>query len=551
MRTRSATLSLVVARVLFLASAAFVLWRNTQVGVLVDISWIVNNASRIALGDVPYRDFPLAQAPGEFLIQALLIKVFGPHYGIEIVYASLVGGAATALAYFIVRRLLAGAAPSSEFLATILTLPLIPLGVYAILPNPFYDPDACLAVLGAVALLLAARDRPTTARFVAAGVAATAPLFLKQNIGGAFLASLVAVLVLEAWAHPLRRHELRSIGLGITSALAAAVVMLQAFVGIDAYLRGTVTFALSGRGVALDRLHDFAEPAVLWTTVLVAGLASGAPRISQRTRVALAASAAGVFVVSLLPAVVVGPPILFPPVLMAAVALSVVRATREGPQLELLLPLVLIATTLGTVESQGLTASTYGIFPLLSLALACVIRDLTAVVPRPMWLAPYTGAIIALVLAGFGAVYTLENVRLTFIDVNAAGPVATSAFPSLAGLSARGTYLGDLDAALFWVRDNVPPEDGFVFLPGEDPAYYALGRKPALPSVFFYFGDVATPYTPAELARIADQVGLRWVIVKDRLQGTEVPPLEPDLVSRLTARATLVTTVGPYRVYRR
>ena len=79
--------------------------------------------------------------------------------------------------------------------------------------------------------------------------------------------------------------------------------------------------------------------------------------------------------------------------------------------------------------------------------------------------------------------------------------------------------------------------------------FFALQRRPLLPSVYFY--DVATPYTPAETARIADERGLRWVIVKDRLQLAEVPPLQQQLVDVLTAHATLVTSVGPYRVYRR
>lgn len=34
---------------------------------------------RIAAGDVPYRDFPLIQPPLVFVIQALLIKLLGPH----------------------------------------------------------------------------------------------------------------------------------------------------------------------------------------------------------------------------------------------------------------------------------------------------------------------------------------------------------------------------------------------------------------------------------------------------------------------------------------
>ncbi|MDP9246351.1 MAG: hypothetical protein M3O64_06820, partial [Chloroflexota bacterium] len=178
-RLRGLSPAVLMAGFLFAASAGFVWWRNTQVGVLVDLGYVVNIATRIALGDVPYRDFPLAQAPGSFLTQALLIKIFGPHYFVQIVYASILGGAATVLSYLIARRLLAGAVREPDGLALVVTLPLIPLGIYAVVPNPFYDPDSCLAVLGTLALLLAARDRPTLARFLATGALATVPLFFK------------------------------------------------------------------------------------------------------------------------------------------------------------------------------------------------------------------------------------------------------------------------------------------------------------------------------------------------------------------------------------
>jgi hypothetical protein len=545
------TPSLLIAGLLFGASAGFVWWRNAQVGVLVDLAYVVNIATRIALGDVPYRDFPLAQAPGSFLSQALLIKLFGPHYVVQIAYAAVLGGTATALAYVIARRLLAGAVPSPDGLAAVLALPLIPLGIYAIAPNPFYDPDACLVVLGTIALLLVARDRPSVARFAAAGALATVPLFIKQNIGGAFLVSLLGALLVEAWAWRARRPELSWFGLGLSGALVAELVALQLVVGIGAYVQWTWTYALAGRGVALLRISEFADPIVLWPAGLIVALVFAASRVSERVRGPLFAGGLAVAVAAtpIGPAIVFSVPLLVPPIVVAASVLGLARTARDGPRLELLLPLVLLATTLGTLQSQGLVNSTFGIFPLLTVAIACLARDLARSVPRPGRLAPLAGAVLALILTALGTVSTIENVRLKFIDANAPGPVAMSAYPSLAGLSARGPYLGELDAILFWVRDHVPPEDGFVFLPGEDPAFFALGRKPALPSVYFY--DVATPYPPSELARIADEVGLRWVIVKDRLQLTVAPPLEPELVARLTARATLVATVGPYRVFRR
>jgi hypothetical protein len=240
---------------------------------------------------------------------------------------------------------------------------------------------------------------------------------------------------------------------------------------------------------------------------------------------------------------------LFPPLLVAASMFALVRAARDGAHIETTLPLVLTGTAAGTLMSLGLNGSTFGIFPLLVLAIAAVVRDLRRFVPETTRLAPLTGAVLALFLAVSGGAYTLTNARLLFVDANAPGPVVRSAFPSLAGLSAPGPYIGDLDAILAWTRDNVPADDAMVFLPGEDPAFFALGRRPRMPSVYYY--DVANPYSPAEVARFADVVGLRWVFVKDRLQLVEEPALEQGLIAALTERASLVAQVGPYRVYRR
>ena len=47
------------ALALFVATAAVVLWQNSRLAVLWDLSYILENAFRISLGGVPYRDFPL------------------------------------------------------------------------------------------------------------------------------------------------------------------------------------------------------------------------------------------------------------------------------------------------------------------------------------------------------------------------------------------------------------------------------------------------------------------------------------------------------------
>ena len=540
-----------VPSLLFAASAAFVFWRNSQVAVLVDISYIVNIATRIANGDVPYAQFPLAQAPLAFLTQAVLIKAFGPHFLAQIVYAAVVGGLATVLTYRIVRRLIEGVVPDSTVLAATLTIPLVPLGIYAIIPNPFYDPDTCFVVLAAIAAILAAIDRPTRTRWLLAGALIAVPVFVKQNFGGAFLVVALGALVVEAVARPSARVGLRWCLVGLGVGLGAELLALQLVVGIDHYLAWAWTFAMSGRGVALERISAFWDPSLIWPGVLILVLAVATRAVPLRLR-------APVFVAVLLVALLArasGPSsflnvnTLITPMLVAASVLAIVAAARDGARFDTLLPLVLAGTAAGALMSLGLNGSSFAIFPLLVLAIATVVRDLHHLAPRPTQIASMTGVVLASLLTLSGTAYTLTNARLLFADVNAPGPVVRSAFPSLAGLSARGPYVGDLDAILFWMQDNVPPDDAFVFLPGEDPAFFALNRRPRLPSVYFF--DVANPYSPAEIARFADEVGLRWVFVKDPLQLVEEPPLEQRMIAALTEGATLVTRVGPYRVYRR
>ena len=43
---------------LFIATALLVVWQNSRLTVLSDLAYVLENAYRISLGQVPYRDFP-------------------------------------------------------------------------------------------------------------------------------------------------------------------------------------------------------------------------------------------------------------------------------------------------------------------------------------------------------------------------------------------------------------------------------------------------------------------------------------------------------------
>src|SRR5258708_25563892 len=92
--------------------------------------------------------------PLTFLVQALLIRLAGPHYLVQIIYAVGVNAAATGLAYWIVHRVV-----RDWRLAALLFLPLTVFGVYGIFPPPFFDPDPTLAMLLSIPAALSASFR--------------------------------------------------------------------------------------------------------------------------------------------------------------------------------------------------------------------------------------------------------------------------------------------------------------------------------------------------------------------------------------------------------
>src|SRR6266446_10344548 len=95
-----------LAAILFFATAAVVLWQNLRLGILWDLSYILETSDRISLGDVPYRDFPMPFAPLTFLTQAAIIKLTGRVFFHHVIYAAMAGGLATVFTWRVLCHLL-------------------------------------------------------------------------------------------------------------------------------------------------------------------------------------------------------------------------------------------------------------------------------------------------------------------------------------------------------------------------------------------------------------------------------------------------------------
>jgi len=538
------------ATALFLATAAFTLWQNTRVAVLWDLTYLLDSSWRISLGQVPYRDFPFAHAPLTFMLHAAIIHVFGRVYFPHILCAALEAGTATLLTWRILLKLI-GDWPVALLLATPLTV----LSIYGIYPHPVYDSDAILAVL--FALYLLQRDGTRPPQNVLTAAACVVPLFFKQNIGLFFL--LVTLGAVAALAVLRRRQRLPIASqlwfiVGAAAALAAALLAIHAAVGLHNYLYWTITFARQRRlpGLAVV-LSIYRQTSLLWTIPAALAALFILPREIRGARIAAILLLVAPFLWTMATLAFSNDPSdradqflsLWPHLLVLSAALALwnlhLASRAVNPSLNMLLPIILLVTIHATFLSQQLWGSTYAIWPLLILLIAALLAQVPTIA-RPV------AIVIAATFLINGSLYAVSHERLSYIQLDGAPAHAT--LPSLRGLTTPGPWIPGFEELIRVTNAEIPPNDGILLVPGEDPLYFATGRTPQFPILLF---DPATdPYTPQQTRDQARDRNIRWLILDTNPQLAASPY---DQLPAVTA--VLLQDFAPYRtlanftIYRR
>jgi len=561
-RRRWACRDLLAASLLFLTTAGFVLWQNSQIAILWDLSYLLDTSWRIALGLTPYRDFPLVHPPLTFLIQAAIMRIAGRHYLLHVAYAAFVGGLGTVLAWRIMLRILRDELRSGWWISVLLAAPLTVLGVYSVYPHPIYDCDCAFAIL--VALFLLQRIATGTSRSgFLTGAVAVVPVFFKQNIGLPFLLAAVAgtaVLLVINQIGKKRPAEvssalLLSILAGIAAASLAALALIQLTAGLGNYLHWTVQFAAQRRlpGFA-EMLTVYQQPSFAWTLPCV-GIGSLLLCLPLATRFW-----ARILAFCLLSAPLIGSIVylflnddlderadnllaLWPMLLLLAAFVALIEL-RKGVTLARLMPIFVLASIHGTFLSQQLWGSTYAIWPLLLL----LIAQMLAVVPdAARRLVPALAVVVCATFLVCGGLYGAGHERMNYLNIPDE-PLSRASLPVLLGMADRGPYLADFEELVRFAAKEIPAQDGILLLPGEEPFFFATGRKPQFPVQIF--DNTTDPYSPTELLDEARKRNIRWVIVKTRLQSNEDPlPGRAETLALLAREFALYRKLAGYDVY--
>ncbi len=552
---------------LFLGTSAVVVWQNSRLAVLWDLSYILENSYRISLGQLPYRDFPFPYAPITFLIQALLIRLTGRVFFHHVLYCAIVGGVATILTWLILLKVLRGAAiPKFRLVAFLLAAPLTVLGIYCVLPHPFYDPDCSFVILCCVFLLLQLEEKnfPPLRAFLT-GMLFVVPLFVKQNTGLAFLAAAAgATVILVAHAAWNRRRAAgyASLLAGMAAGFAAAVLILHFTVGLHNYWHWTIEFAASRRlpGVS-DMVAPYENPALLlWLAAFAAGVlllrnsnSCGMRLLSLLAAALMAAPFAWAIVYLLVdddPAERAERLLALWPVVLIISLLFALWNLRRGPSVARFLPFIIITTVQGAFLSQQLWGSTYAIWPLLIILLAGILAELFTLAgeksAREIELLAGAAALCIFVSGGF---YVASHERLNYADLSS-GEMTHSTLPTLAGLSMRGPWIPQFEELVRFSDREIPRNQGLLMIPGEDLFYYTTGRRPQFPALMF--DHTINPYSPEEILEISRRRNICWLVIKKHLQvGGEPVENKSRLLDLLRGDFSPVQSLANYDIYRR
>ena len=560
-----------IAIALAIATAVVVDWQNSHLAVLWDLSYTLDNSFRMALGDVPYRDFPFAHPPLTFLIQAAIIKLTGRVYWHHVVYCAVAAALGSLLTWRIMRTLL-GELRFAKAISLCLLLPLVPLGIYCIFPHPFYDPDCTLAILISLLLLAHLDWRPNSFVWpILTGASLVVPLFVKQNTGLAFLLSaiglILALLIWEKLKHERVRHYVITIAAALAT-FALAILLIHRFAGLGNYWHWTIQFAAQRRTPARQEMLEIYTDKMnlLWLGLIAAGVlvVRFCRTRSRRWLIPATLLLAAPFVWPVI--YLLGNPdaseraerlINVWPVLLIASFISAALTLRHRAGIGKILPFVIIAAIQGCFMSQQLWGSTYGIWPLFVILFAMTLVDLSQLCRWDVapsfdlsWLTLSLTTATALSLFVAGMFYMRSHERLSYANLDD-GELHRASLARLQGFSTRGNWIPTFEELVHYAGGRIAPNEGILLLPGEDPFYYATGRRPQFPVLLF--DHTVNPYSPDEIRAICRARNIQWVIVKQELQNEEdaVDEEKERIVAALGDDFDQVDELGNYDIYHR
>jgi hypothetical protein len=239
---------------------------------------------------------------------------------------------------------------------------------------------------------------------------------------------------------------------------------------------------------------------------------------------------------------------IWPMLLIVSFVVSMVTVHRRKGIMKLL-PFVIIAAIQGCFMSQQLWGSTYAIWPLFMILFTMMLVEISRF-DRLNWITLPLTVATALSLFIGGAFYVRSHERLSYANLDD-GQLHRSTLRTMKGLSARGDWIPTFEEMVHYVNGTIPPDAGILLLPGEDPFYYATGRRPQFPVLLF--DHTVNPYSPEQIRELCRERNIQWLIIKQDLQNEEdaVDQEKDQITAALEEDFEQVESLTNYDIYKR
>ncbi|MBI4065015.1 hypothetical protein HY409_01430 [Candidatus Gottesmanbacteria bacterium] len=486
---------------------------------LIDYSYQMENAYRIYLGDIPYRDIFMVLAPGIYYVLALMMNFFGGYnHAISALYMCTVTFAIVIVAHAVLRQF------AVFTLTRLVLLTVLISGGHAWVLNPNYDVTSSLVITGSVLWLTHVwkKESASLIHWFIAGVLVAMVQIFKQNIG---LMYLVSMILTYGFAALVSRKK--SVLKTWVAMVSGALFLTSVYVGWEVANHAITQWYYQLFGIVrstLDPLEPVKRVNWIFTDVLIHRFSEWSPkavafilfvlaawkfRLKSITTIASGLVTVLVFAMYPIKQIYdVSYPYFWVVLSVFSIALFLYlfisdKRNRLDPQIYLVLPLLATAF---------MPRGNYGMYPLGVIVIAWFVhywkKSFMVLSPEPI-------VIAAVFIFSMGFLYGTIHIW-DVMGYRNDGPIYTSRMGTLAGLSTPGTWIPNMEDMFSYVQSHIPRNDAVVFIPGEDPFYSYTKRHNPLP--YSYMGPVGAPKDVGQWMDLVRAAHIRWIIVKTDVQ---------------------------------
>ncbi|MDA9074609.1 hypothetical protein N9K21_04540 [Amylibacter sp.] len=560
-------------------SALLVYAQGVRVLPLVDVTYQLSNAYRLNLGQMPYVDFDLVLTPGTYYVMKWILDLFGPQYLNQILLVALTQSINIMLFYKVLKGF------SDDYWIVFSACVVVALTGFVIYAHPAYDIFASFFVLISIyyAQILFKKDK-SPIHFFVLGNFIFLPFVFKQNVGMIYIIIMFVTLGSLLWFSTdlKKRSKLVGLSLGLFFTSTAFITWLCSFGAFHDFYAQTFLHAGKMRNVFDQASYVLISyvaiqyiPFYLPVIAIMFLLWEKKNRVKNTFQNYYINNTILLFVKYMLPISLIVVFILTPiigflvsekfqnsfiqsslnyysgvwPLVISlsiiCLVISIVSGNFRKNSFETFLCIPIIVTMNAAFLSQGFYGSSYSLWPLWAILLVIIFNVLRKIKVIEHLRSSILFIIFCMIFAHMVEGY--KNSRLGFVNLKGSTEVSQSNY--LKHLSTPGDWLKNLDKILNFIKTEIPKDDKYLSIPGEDPLHFLSDR--VHPLKYFQFNSITLMH---DLDRVRKDIldnEVNWIIVKTETQSPGAYIEYEELLNSLRSEFWMYKNIDKYQVYKK